>query len=222
MVGDNSFDGAGEILEAPSPEQIQKARDSFQASTASKNELSPQSAALGSNEAGTTGSTNGQHREMPHQMPDSEDAEWMAKMPALFDLTLPPVSPENQIAYERLVLILRERWLLSKGARSAMELCRELKDELADEARMNPPHLKGWKQNRKPWRRERVFQFEIQWAKWFVWKAGEEERSRTGRESRTVQELMDEGKERKPVLMIENQAHRDDDEHDAWSSGGGE
>lgn len=150
---------------------------------------------------------------------DSEEADLLSKMPTLFDPKLPPVGPERQVAYERLVKILRERWIFSQGTRSAVDLTRELHDELADEAKRS--YL--WNSHRVPWRREEVFQFEMQWSEWFL-------REATIEETGEWVDVQGERPEEKPVLRITNFAYNDsngfdrhdDDDYDAWSYGGGE
>lgn len=102
----------------------------------------------------------------------TEEADLLSKIPALFDPKLPPVGPERQVAYERLVKLLRERWTLAKGERSAVELTRELRDELAEDARRT---FRLGSSRRTLWRRNAVFQFEIQWSEWFLKEATIEE-----------------------------------------------
>ena len=145
----------------------------------------------------------------------------MNVVPALFDPELPAVGPERQVAYERLVKLLRERWTLAKGERSAVELTRELRDELADEAKRSSSLGSG---TRTPWRRNAIFQFEIRWSEWFLKEATIEE---TGGWVGVTEESPKE----KPTLRVTNFAyndrngyghHDDHDGYDAWSHGGGE
>ena len=131
------------------------------------------------------------------------------------------MGPERQVAYERLVKLLRERWTLAKGERSAVELTRELRDELADEAKRSSSLGSG---TRTPWRRNAIFQFEIRWSEWFLKEATIEE---TGGWVGVTEESPKE----KPTLRVTNFAyndrngyghHDDHDSYDAWSHGGGE
>lgn len=131
------------------------------------------------------------------------------------------MGPERQVAYERLVKLLRERWTLAKGERSAVELTRELRDELADEAK-RPLYLE--RGPRTPWRRGAVFQFEIRWSEWFLKKATMEEIGEWA-------DVTEESPKEKPTLRITNFAcndrngyghHDGHDDYDAWSYGGGE
>jgi hypothetical protein len=129
-------------------------------------------------------------------------------VPALFDPKLPAVGPERQVAYERLVKLLRERWTLAKGERSAVELTRELRDELADEAKRSSSLGSG---TRAPWRRNAIFQFEIRWSEWFLKEATIEE---TGGWVGVTEESPKE----KPTLQVINFAYHDG--YDAWYGGG--
>ena len=130
------------------------------------------------------------------------------------------MGPERQVAYERLVKLLRERWTLAKGERSAVELTRELRDELADEAKRSSSLRSG---TRTPWRRNAIFQFEIRWSEWFLKEATIEETGGWG--------VTEESPKEKPTLRVTNFAyndrngyghHDDHDGYDAWSHGGGE
>ncbi|OCK98210.1 uncharacterized protein K441DRAFT_655180 [Cenococcum geophilum 1.58] len=137
----------------------------------------------------------------------AEEADLLSKMPALFDPKLPPVGPERQVAYERLVKLLRERWTLAKGERSAVELTRELRDELAYEVGRS---LRLGRGMRTLWRRDAVFQFEIQWSEWFLEKATMEE---TGEGV----DITEESPKEKPTLRTTNFAYHDG--YDAWFYG---
>jgi len=93
------------------------------------------------------------------------------KVPALFHKNLPPCNAELQVAYLRIVGLLRERWLAERGNIDTVELCQQVADDLDDQANRYPPmSLKGKKQ-RKPWRRETVFKWEIRWAHYFLREA---------------------------------------------------
>lgn len=96
-------------------------------------------------------------------------------VPPLFDKELPPCGPEMQVAYERLVNLLRSRWLDSGGHSTVAELVSELEDELADEQRRQPLHSERMTRRRDPWRREIVFLYEIRWCKYFVREAADQE-----------------------------------------------
>jgi len=61
---------------------------------------------------------------------------------------------------------------LAKGERSAVELTRELRDELAEDARRT---FCVGSIMCTLWRRDAVFQFEIQWSEWFLKEATIEE-----------------------------------------------
>lgn len=147
----------------------------------------------------------------------TEEADILSKIPALFDPKLPAVGPERQVAYERLVKLLRERWTLAKGERSAVELTRELRDELADEAERSSSLGSG---TRTPWRRNAIFQFEIRWSEWFLKEATIEE---TGEWVGVTEESPKE----KPTLRVTNSAYIDSrniwtsESCGLWTGGGG-
>lgn len=89
-------------------------------------------------------------------------------MPSLFDQTLPPCGLEIQVAYERLVQLLRSRWFAARGLVSATDLCRDLKNELDAECTNHKPFSLRMTKRRKPWRRETVFDYELRWANYLL------------------------------------------------------
>ncbi|KAH7122478.1 hypothetical protein B0J11DRAFT_607848 [Dendryphion nanum] len=101
-----------------------------------------------------------------------EEARLLPYMPALFGTDLPPCGLEPQVAYETLNARLRESWLKHRGRRSAVDICEDEKEALKKQDSQWPPFsLKGSNKERKPWRREMVFKFELQWIVYFVHEA---------------------------------------------------
>lgn len=120
--------------------------------------------------------------------PRSENEErLLAYMPALFNTSLPPCGLEPQVAYETLVARLRTRWLQHRGRRPIVDICEDERLELERLESIWPVFsLKGPKKARKPWRREMVFKFELQWIIYFV-----DEAKKQSLQLMTESELMD-------------------------------
>lgn len=103
---------------------------------------------------------------------DAHTSVLTSAVPALFHKELPPCGAEAQIAYLRVVGLLRERWLAKRGRIDIIELCKAVKEELDEEADRGPTFVDSrGKRVRKPWRRESVFEYEIRWANYFYREA---------------------------------------------------
>ncbi|KAL6160423.1 hypothetical protein ACJBU6_01762 [Exserohilum turcicum] len=105
-------------------------------------------------------------------MPPEELLALLPYMPPLFSKDLPPCGLHPQVAYEDVVHRLRKAWLLCAKQNPAniplLAICKSVLDEYKTEAIDSPPGTEAGTKERKPWRRERIFQWEISWAKYFV------------------------------------------------------
>ncbi|KAF2755981.1 hypothetical protein EJ05DRAFT_502455 [Pseudovirgaria hyperparasitica] len=114
---------------------------------------------------------------------DAKNAREMLGVPPILRLEpLPKTSPERQIAYERLIVLLRKRWAESRDAASpptALDLITDLAAEIRLECERSIPHFvpnnvfAARTAVLVPWRRRVVLLFENEW---MVWLAAEAEK----------------------------------------------
>ncbi|KAJ4302671.1 hypothetical protein N0V90_001560 [Kalmusia sp. IMI 367209] len=86
---------------------------------------------------------------------------------------LPPCYAIIQVAYENVVNELRKRWLYRHGEESIADTCRFVHSNLSNQNLMWPLLTRARERNKRniPWRRRRVFEYELRWIEYFVREA---------------------------------------------------
>ncbi|KAF1829389.1 hypothetical protein BDW02DRAFT_574020 [Decorospora gaudefroyi] len=125
-----------------------------------------------------------------------EELMLLPYMPTLFSNDLPPCGPIPQLAYENTVRRLRKIWL-QRANQSLVDIpilgiCTWVLEDLEAEAEECPIDSQLCTKARTPWRREKVFKYEIRWARYFVREAKRfENKSTMTEQERDEQEFMD-------------------------------
>jgi hypothetical protein len=93
-----------------------------------------------------------------------EERALLPYMPTLFSDDLPPCGLIPQIAYENVVQRLRKLWLQRAVDHPVnihvLDLCKQVAEELSEEADDQPVDSQLGTKARRPWRRENVFKYE--------------------------------------------------------------